>query len=134
MSCQTVNALARDLMFLIRRKKQTPNCQKLSQNLKALSQPLKNTKIQTFFAFDGQNNYRDFRYFADFAAKFDAVHFGHLKIGNYQIRVKIVKKINRAFAVGRSSHIIAMRLQTALQNARDLIFVINHQDFSRIHI
>src|SRR5258706_15666633 len=83
------------------------------------------------FATNREHDYRQRRELADLVAKLDAVHFGHLEIGNYQIGMPVAKRVERRQTVRRGAHVITMGRQAVTQDARDLWFVIDYENFLR---
>ena len=80
--------------------------------------------LRLFLTLYGKDDDRRFGYFANFATKLDPAHFGHREICNYDIGLKIPKKIEPRLTIGRNAHIITMSQKASAQHARDLGLIV----------
>ena len=71
---------------------------------------------------------RDGRAFADRAAKLHARHARHGEVGDNEVGQPVHCRVEAGFAVGCGFHFVALGVERSLEHARDLRFIIDHQN------
>ena len=57
----------------------------------------------------------------------EAIHFGHVHIGQDEVGMQRFRQIKGTLAVGRGNRVVALNLEQAQDVIADRIFVFNHQ-------